>query len=148
MWPMLFNYSIIDCDGVRKLPYYWIEKSQQDFALMAVRRELGGEVALYAANDTMDVHTARYTVTAYDQNCNGTLLLQGELTQAKNSNAGIVPLPVNDEPMLLIIKWEENGKTYANHFFSSRKIPFDCLKAWVKIIERECGFSETPIEFQ
>ena len=148
MWPMLFNYSIIDCDGVRKLPYYWIEKSQQDFALMAVRRELGGEVALYAANDTMDVHTARYTVTAYDKDCNGTLLLQGDWTQAKNSNAKIVPLTVGEVTALLIIKWEENGKTYANHFFTSREMPFDCMKAWVKIIERECEFSETPIELQ
>ena len=115
---------------------------------MAVRREIGGEVALYAANDTLDAHTARYTVTAYDKDGNETLLLEGDLTQAKNSNAKIAPLSVGEAPALLIIKWQENGKTYANHFFTSRKMPFDCMKAWVKIIERECEFSETPIELQ
>ena len=34
MWPMLFNYSVVDCDGQRKLPYYWIRESQQDVALI------------------------------------------------------------------------------------------------------------------
>lgn len=148
MWPMLFNYSVIDCDGVRKLPYYWIEKSQQDFALMAVRRELGGKVALYAANDTSDAHSAHYTVTAYDEDCKETLLVQGDWIQPKNAGAEIVPLSVGDEPRLLIIKWVEKGKTYANHFFTSQKMPFEHMKAWTQIIRRECELAGEPIELQ
>ena len=40
MFPMLFNYSVIDCEYNRKLPYYWIQKSQQEFALMGVRKAI------------------------------------------------------------------------------------------------------------
>ena len=34
MWPMAFNYSVVDVHGRPKLPYDYLRLSQQPFALM------------------------------------------------------------------------------------------------------------------
>lgn len=147
MWPMLFNYSVIDCDGVRKLPYYWIERSQQDFALMAVRREIGGMLSLYAANDTRDAHGVAYSVTAYDGRGRAEVVAEGTWEQGANSVGRVCELSEKEEPTLLILRWEEDGRRSANHFFT-KMTDFETVRNWTQIIRRECGFSEDPSELQ
>jgi len=145
MWPMLFNYSVIDCDGVRKLPYYWIERSQQDFALMAVRREIGGELSLYAANDTLDTHEVIYSVTAYDEAGSAETVAEGSWVQGANSVGRICNIAEVTKPRLLVLRWEENGRISANHFFTG-KTDFESTRTWVEIIQRECGLTDVPSE--
>lgn len=141
MWPMLFNYSVSDCEGNRKLPYYWIRQSQQEMALMAVRTEIGGELALYAANDTRTSHTVEYTVTAYDEGGTGRTIASGICRQPANSSTLIQRIAENDRPELWIIRWQENGKTYTNHVFTG-KTTYETMRKWVRIIGEQGEFAE------
>lgn len=142
MWPMLFNYSIIDCDYKRKLGYYWIKQSQQDFLLMGVRTEAGGELSLYAANDTLEEKTVEYTVTAYDTDGSGRVIASGICRQDKNSTGLIQRIAESEKPQLWIIRWTADGRECANHAFTSPKVPYEVMRRWVEIIGRECGFAD------
>lgn len=139
MWPMLFNYSIMDYEYNKKLPYHWIRQSQQEFALMGVRTKIDGEMALYAANDTLHDVTASYTVTAYDADGNGKNIASGICKQGANSAELIQRIAEGDEASLWIIKWTYNGETQSNHVFT-KKTTYDVMRKWVEIIGRECGF--------
>ena len=147
MFPMLFNYSVIDCDHNRKLPYYWIQKSQQPFALMGVRREIGGELALYAANDTREAHTVSYTVEEYDEAMNKKLIAMGVCKQEKNSVGLIQRIAEDGTPKLWIIKWSENGKEYQNHVFT-HTTSYDVMRRWVEVIGREEHFLDEILELK
>ena len=81
MWPMAFNYSVVDVNGRPKLPYDYLRLSQQPFALMGHDAETEGENAtLYAVNDWMTTVSGRYTVTRED----GSIMGQGELSVPAN----------------------------------------------------------------
>lgn len=147
MWPMAFNYSIMDWELNKKLPYFWIKNSQQEFALIATRKEIDGELALYAANDTLTAHTVEYTVTAYDQDCNCNVIAKGICRQDKNSASLIQRIAENEKPELWIIKWTDNGKDYTNHIFT-QNTDYDVMAKWVKIIEKECGFENEFLELK
>jgi hypothetical protein len=107
MFPMAFNYSVMDFKLRPKLAYHFIEKSQQAFALMAVRTEVGGELSLYAANDTLEAKTVTYTVTAYNEACEAAAIASGIITQAKNSASLIQRIAQPDAPQMWIIRWRE-----------------------------------------
>lgn len=141
MFPMLFNYSVIDSDGKRKLPYYWIKNSQETFALMAVRKDIDGELALYASNDTLKAKTVRYTVTAYGEDMSSEVIATGVYKQEKNSVSLIQRIAESDSPQLWIIKWTVGDKTYANHVFT-RNSSYEVMRKWVEIIGNECGFAD------
>ena len=133
MWPMLFNYSVIDWEYNRKLPYYWIRQSQQEFALMAVRTETDGELALYAANDTLQVRMAEYTVTAYEENGDCRVIASGICRQKANSADLIQRIAESEAPQLWIMRWKEEDKIYTNHAFTG-KASYEVMKKWVEII--------------
>ncbi|MBQ6823800.1 MAG: hypothetical protein IJP27_04035 [Clostridia bacterium] len=134
MWPMLYNYSVIDCDGVRKLPYFFIEKAQQEFCLIATPTE--GGMALYAANDTLKTVEAAYTVTAYDAAGQRTIA-SGRCRQGKNS-VGLLQQLTAKEPALWILRWTVNGKDYVNHAVTG-DAPYETVKDWVRRIEEAYG---------
>ena len=81
MWPMLFNYSIIDSDGVRKLAWYWIQKSQQPLALMCVKTDLDGALGLYAANETQIDASFEFTINAYSTDLSSVEIFRSSATQ-------------------------------------------------------------------
>ncbi len=145
MWPMMFNYSVIDCDGKFKMPAHFITKSQQAVALMAVRREIGGNLELYVANDTLKEETVKYTVTAFDKDGKSEILATGELTQAKNSVSLIKDLGQMSEPKLIIIEWEQNGKTYYNHAFTAFT-DYEVMKRWLEITADAFGIRDEILE--
>lgn len=147
MWPMLFNYSIIDSDGKRKLPYFWIRNSQKEVCLAAVRMETGGKMELYCLNDTLKNCTVKYSITAYDETLEGKEILNGEFESNKNSSKIIKKLSEPKKPSLLIIKWESDGETHINHTFTSWT-DFEVMKKWVEIIGKECGFYSEINEFK
>ncbi|MBE7037438.1 MAG: hypothetical protein E7404_00885 [Ruminococcaceae bacterium] len=147
MWPMLFNYSIMDYEFNKKLPYFWIQKSQQEVCLMAVRTEEGGKINLYAANDTLSEHTVEYSVTEYDENLNSKVIATGKVLQEKNSSSLIQRIFENEKPSLWIIKWKTEGKEYTNHAFT--KIPsYNVMKKWIKIIGKEGNFENEILELK
>ncbi len=147
MFPMLFNYSVIDCEYNRKLPYYWIKQSQQAFALLAVRKELGCDLSLYAANDTLSAHTVEYSVTAYQEDLTSKVIATGVCRQEKNSVDLVQRIANGNEPQLWIIKWTENKKTYTNHAFT-RTTNYETMREWVKIIGHEEGFLDEILELK
>lgn len=140
MWPMLFNYSVIDSDYGRKLPYYFIRESQKDFNLIVTREARDGDAALYTSNATLTPHKAAYTVTEYCEGHDARVIACGECECEKNCSKRVITLEKSDTPRLLIIKWCENGKNYANHFIDG-KADFPTVKRWVKIIAEAIGES-------
>ncbi len=145
MWPMMFNYSVMDCDFKPKMPYHFIKQSQLPFALMAVREKVGGELGLYASNDTLDSKSAKYTVTAYDKNGNAEVIDKGEITQGKNSTSFIKSLGQMSEPKLLIIEWEQDGKTFFNHAFTGFA-DYETMKNWLTVIAKTFGIEKEMLE--
>ena len=140
MWPMICNYSVIDCDFNKKLAYHWIKQSQQEFIISAISKEVGGDLRLYVANDTLYTKKAEYTVTAYDKYLNKKQIAKGIWAQDKNSATEIQKLAPSEDAELWIIEWTVDGKVYKNHAFSKKYADYDTMRKWVKIIGEECGF--------
>ena len=149
MWPMMFNYSVIDSEFNRKLPFYWIREAQQPFALMGVRQQIDGELALYAANDTLQTHTVNYTVLAYDEHGTKRVAATGVCQQAPNSSAVFLRLLERETPELWLIRWEENGNTYYNHCITG-KAPYDisAMRRWVTIVAQTVGYADDLLELK
>ena len=144
MWPMLFNYSVVDCNYMPKLPYYWIRQSQQEMLLAGVRKEDGGKLGLYAANDNLKAHTVSYSVTAYGQNGSSRVILMGEHTQKPNSADFVCDLP-EGEPQMLIIRWEEDGKISYNHVFTG-DVSYPVMANWLKCLKADCpGYADIQV---
>ncbi len=145
MWPMMFNYSVLDCNLEPKMPFHFIKKSQQQVCLMALRRELDGEMELFAANDTLNEQSVKYTVTAYNKDGNAEIIDCGTLTQDKNSVSCIKTLGKQEEPKLLILKWEQDGKTYFNHAFTGFT-DYETMKSWLEILTKTFGLENEMAE--
>lgn len=136
MWPMLFNYSVVDCNYTPKLPYYWIKQAQQEVALMAVRKELEGECRLFAANDTLQKHCVNYSVTAYDPSGKANVIASGSCTMLPNCTQALCALHT-DGAQLLVIRWEENGESYVNHAFTG-DVSYEVMLRWLGILKTNC----------
>ncbi len=139
MWPMLFNYSVIDWEGKRKLPYYWIRQSQQDVLLMCVREGLSDAPVLYAANNTLQNVAISYTVTAYNAKGEPKESVCGQWVQKANATDRVMQMTEPAEPELWVIRWKMDGKEYANHFFTGRA-SFETYRLWTRILADACGF--------
>ena len=139
MWPMMFNYSVIDYDFQKKLPYYWIKQSQQAFCLMMVRRELGGEIALYAANDTLCRHSGTYEIRGIDENGKSRSVASGIFDEPPNRNRLLQQLPECGAE-LWMIEWTEHGKTCHNHFITGEgPYNFDAWQRWIGELNKAYG---------
>lgn len=147
MWPMAFNYSVIDSDFNRKLAWYWIRQSQQAVALMGVRVEMGGELAIYAVNDTLKPAEIAYTVRAVDQAGNTRPIASGWWKQAPNAVQLIHRIAEPDEPQLWLIEWEHNGQCGMNHVFTGAT-PFPALRTWIGAIGKCGGFDGEILELK
>lgn len=128
MWPMLFNYSVVDYDMRKKMPYYWIRQSQQPFCLMAVRHEVSGPAALYAANDTMQRQTGEYVVRELTPDGGQCEAFRGRFDLSPNGGGLIQQLPESGVALWLI-EWAANGRTGRNHFVTGEP-GFECWRDW------------------
>ena len=147
MWPMAFNYSVMDYKLDPKLPYFWIEKSQQEFLLAAVNTEVGGEISLYALNDTLEKRKVSYSVKAYDQSGRESIIATGIVSQDKNSSSLIHRIANPDESELWIITWNDGEREYKNHAFTG-KASWDVMKKWIRIIAKEFDIEDKIIELK
>jgi beta-mannosidase len=66
MWPMMFNYSVVDYRFRPKQPCFdWIRNSQQPLCLMIA--DAGeGDLELVAANDTLESFAGHYRIVEVD----------------------------------------------------------------------------------
>ena len=128
MWPMICNYSVVDAEGNPKLPYYWIRESQQDFALLMVQKELGGDVGLYAANDTLTRHSGSYQIIRVDAEGEERMVACGVFDEKENS-ARLLQLLPGLEDALYLIMWQEGKEFRINHFVKG-KADFETWKRW------------------
>ncbi len=149
MWPMLFNYSVVDSDFCKKLPYFWIRNAQQTVALMAVRQELQGEMAVYLANDTLKERPLNYKVTAYAADGSTRLLVEGTVTAEPNSSCKLCAPAEADTPELWILEWQQEGKTYYNHAIAG-PMQYDVatVRRWLKTIADLCGYADEILELK
>lgn len=139
MWPMLFNYSVIDYDFVPKMPYYWIRQSQLAFALMVVRKEVDGEVALYAANDTRECQKGEYRITAVNAQGETRMVATGAYCEPANEARMLQRLVEADEPELWLVEWTgADSAKQVNHFVTGKR-PYDfaAWKRWTDILAKE-----------
>lgn len=131
MWPMMFNYSVVDYSFRKKKPYYWIRQSQQPLCLMVVETE-DGELTLHVANDTLREYHGEFTVTGYAAGDEaGREIGSGEFSAAPNQNAKVQSMPRPDGHMLWIIEWQADGHNCLNHFVCGKApFDFDVWKQW------------------
>jgi len=145
MFPMGFNYSVMDHELNPKLAYHWIEHSQKELCLMAVRTELSGEPALYAANDTRETKRFTYTVTQYDGAGNGQIIASGTAVQAPNSSSLIQRIAEPEEASLWVIRYSDGEESAANHAFTG-KCGWDVMRRWIRILEKELDLGGKILE--
>ena len=141
MWPMLFNYSVIDSELRPKLPFYWIKQSQRDLALMIVRKETDGAPELYVANDTLDEKNGKYEIFAYDINGNERTVMSGSYSALPNSVTSLDCHKFTDSQELWLIRWSDSdGEWNSNHFASGKRpYPFEAWRIWNGILAKEYG---------
>ena len=137
MWPMLFNYSVVDCNGKPKLPFNWLRQSQRALALMMVRKEVDATPELYAVNDTLTCQSGTYRITAYDTDGKAHPVCEGSFEVKKNAVATLSIPTVPKAQELWLIEWTTtDGCTHCNHFATgTRPYPFDAWKRWNDILK-------------
>lgn len=142
MWPMLFNYSVVDSSFRPKLPYYYLKHSQQSFALIVCRKEPEGDVGLYTANETLDRHKGTFCVTALAADGAERTVLTGEFCSEANKSAEFARPAEGDRAELWLIEWEENGKISKNHYVTGKR-PYD-LSVYRRWLDRLGAFYGVP----
>lgn len=131
MWPMMFNYSVVDYTFRKKMPYYWIRQSQQPFCLMVVEQEENGNPALFAANDTLQDWKGTYSILGINAGDKKKEIASGEFNIAPNQNERLQTLIHSYSQMLWIIEWQINNCKFFNHFVSGEPpFDFDTWKSW------------------
>ncbi len=135
MWPMMFNYSVIDSEFHKKMQYYWIKQMHQDVCLMITSDEPYGQPKLYIANDTLKAAKGSYKIYEVDGKGGKELIYQGLFNQTANSSAKLGAIYSKNEKSLLILEWEIDGQKYYNHFVTGWfKYNFDEYKLWCNIL--------------
>ncbi len=133
MWPMAFNYSVVDVHGKPKLPYDYLRLSQQPFALMGHDADTAEDAAtLWAVNDWMATISARYTVTRED----GSIMAQGDLSVPANGKLliGELPLIVGE---FCFFTWESSAGNGRNFYMRPGKpLDFAHCRKWADIVRK------------
>jgi beta-mannosidase len=136
MWPMMFNYSVVDVDFNPKQPCYdWIRLSQQPRCLMVVEQQAGRPV-LYAANDTRQPWHGRCRVVALDERGAETPIHAADFQSEPNRSTKLADLALPDAPRLWLIDWESDAGDSFNHFVAGRPpFSFQTCRDWCCRIE-------------
>lgn len=141
MWPMMFNYSVVDFAMRPKQPcYHWIKQSQQPFCLMAMETEDGNSIELFAANDTRETREGPYRITLIDPDGRETEGPVGTLRVEANSMVKLDAWANDDARACWILHWETGRETGYNHFIHGRPpFNFDAYRQWCEAIEKRKG---------
>ena len=112
-WPQISD-AVVDYYLDKKLAYGYIKRSQQPLCLM-FDEPRGGNLTLYAVNDTREDRTVRYTV---EDDC-GRILAEAEAVAASDASVPICSLPATDEKRYYIVRWSDGEKQGLNHYFAN-----------------------------
>ena len=76
----------------------------------------GGQLNLYAVNDTREDKTLAYTV---ENDC-GEIVAQGKAFAKSDTSALVCSIPASEEKRYCIIRWkDEDGEEGVNHYFEN-----------------------------
>jgi beta-mannosidase len=143
MWPMMFNYSVVDSAFRKKQPAYgWIKQSHQTTCLAAEFEDDGKNVAIYALNDSRNTYAARCKVSRVGDDGALKELAMHDFTCAANVTSPVITIPASDRQELWILELSFDGKTVLNHFVSGTT-PFDFgqFRRWILILDGLYGNS-------
>lgn len=135
MWPMGFNYSVVDFNLRPKLPFYWIKASQQARVLLG-RENWAGNLELTGVNDTLNLFTG--SVKIFIVTPTGRKILQKTLSFEIPANSsmeiGLIPIPSIHPASLFWLEWE-GGR---NHILSgSPPYSYEVWNAYRQFLEAE-----------
>ena len=118
MFPMSFNYSVVDSEMKKKLPFHWIRHSQQNVCFM-MDKKADGSFILAAANDTLEeLPEVSYTVYGCDINSGAlTCICSGKADISANTSTPVGEIAAQNCGLFLI-SWELDGVKYFNHYCS------------------------------
>lgn len=138
MWPMGFNYSVVDSNFRPKQPVYdWIRQSQLPLCLMAEESADGKHLILFAANDTLAEQRGQYRVYSIDAAGKEKERLSGEFSATRNATVEVKRIPSVQEQALLVLEWTVNGQTGRNHCLCGRPpFSFEVYRQWCACLER------------
>ena len=131
MWPMMFNYSVVDYNLRPKQPAYdWIRRSQQPLCLMAVDTA-DGVAEVFAANDTLQSREGDYRITAVDGNGCEEILAEDGFVVKPNASHLLASLPCREKQALWLIEWHAGQADGINHFVAGRPpFEFEAYRRW------------------
>lgn len=137
MWPMMFNFSVVDSNFRKKKPYYWIKQSQQPLCLIAEDAE-DGDCDLYAVNDTLREIHGQYRLCRITAEGKEEIFLQDVFRSGKNVSVMIAKgIHLPERQCLYLIEWDVDGHTYYNHFVAGKPpFPFDAYKRWSAYLDQ------------
>ena len=111
-WPQISD-AIVSHDGVKKLAYSYIKRSQAPFAMM-IDEPKGGTLTLYAVNDSRETVTVSYTVTDLVA---GKTVLSGEASVLPDASTPTAVFPEMKSAFYLI-EWKGSA-VGTNHYQAS-----------------------------
>lgn len=145
MWPMMFNYSVVDYHFRKKQPTYaWIRQSQQPVCLMLQESADRRQLVLYAANDTLADCRVKYRVYRVDEAGKEKELWHGTFAARRNATTTIKRLPAPKTRALWVLEWElpdVGGKKFNHHVTGRAPYAFAVFQKWCTHLER---LYETP----
>ncbi len=138
MWPMMFNYSVVDSNFRKKQPAYdWIRQSQQTTCLIAEESEDEESISIFIANDTLKSDRGSYRILSLGNDAVEKELASAEFTTEINATSLLVKLPNPKAQQLWILEWSIGGGTFFNHFVCGQTpFPFETYRQWCLHLER------------
>lgn len=136
MWPMMFNYSVVDYNFRPKQPTYnWIRRSQQPLCLMVVEN-IEGKPELFAANDMLAAHSGSYRIVSVDEHGKEEERSEGRFHAAPNVSQSLGAMSPGVGHELWILEWTTGGRTAFNHYvFAKPPISFEVYREWSDRVE-------------
>jgi len=136
MWPVLFNYSVMDFHLRPKQPCYdWIRAAQQPFALLVADPE-DGPLELLAANDTLRPLRGSYRIFAVDAFGAERELRTGDYAAAPNANTVLHRFERPAARELWVLCWRNEEGAGANHFITGEPpYDFSAYAGWVERLQ-------------
>jgi beta-mannosidase len=137
MWPMMFNFSVVDYNLRPKQPCFsWIRRSQQPVCLMVVTDDDDSPPELFAVNDTLEPVTGSYRITCVDATGAEQELDGGVFALESNGN-GKVRSPFADAGVgLWLIQWQIGDRSFTNHYINARPpYGFEVYAGWVQRLD-------------
>ena len=121
MFPMIFNYSVVDCQMNKKLPFYWLKQSQQQLCLM-MDKNPDGTYSITAANDSLkEFNSVPYRVLACSVTEGNCVEVASGNANIKSNTSTVVSDKLAAQAELFIIEWSVDGETHCNHYFAAPK---------------------------